>query len=176
MGLLEFFRQATRKLAFSRSSLGTESTVTVADRASDAKPSGPLRNGTATQLYSMALLLIKHGKPDEAIGFSEQALAKEPQNPEFMLTHARALRRLGRFEDALPLVESLYAKKKKDVFASAEYCKLLVDMRRMGDADVVFRELEKWFKPLSGKARFKHSGMTRAFKEAHEKLRHASRA
>jgi tetratricopeptide (TPR) repeat protein len=148
--------------------------------ASDERPdeltaSRVKRGGSPRQLHAMAVLLLKLRKLDEALEFSGDALGRHPDNPEFALTHARVLRRLGRLDEALPLLEGIYTPQKRDVFISAEYCKLLVDLGRIGEAEQVFSELERWFKRLANRPQSKENGMTRAFSEAHEKLRRARR-
>lgn len=130
---------------------------------------------TPARLKVLSLLLQKAGRVDDAIAASTNALALAPNQPELIVGHARLLRRAGRFAEALPLISSRYGKDKKNIFVATEYCKLLVDMGRNEEAARVLDETSQWFETRAGDPRMEQNGMSQAFREAQEKLRHAGK-
>lgn len=122
---------------------------------------------------AMAILLVKIGEPEEALVCSEQALTADPDRPEFIVTHTRALRRLGRYDEALSRIEPLYQLDKKNIFVAVEYAKLLIDMGQTDDASALLDRVDAWFSDISDTRKAKESGMTHAYREARYKLRYA---
>lgn len=130
---------------------------------------------TPQRLDSLAWVLIKNGELEEALVHSEQAMTLVPKNTRFMATRARALRRLGRFDEALPLAEARYHEKKADTFNAAELCKLLVDLGRGDEALAVYREMEKRLGTIVSKPGQKLPGAIQAYLQAREKLRRSGK-
>src|SRR5262249_27337623 len=78
-----------------------------------------LSTGTSPErANAMAILLIKIGEPEEALICMEPALAAGVNRPEVVVTHTRALRRLGRYDEALSRIEPLYRSDEKNIFAA----------------------------------------------------------
>lgn len=121
----------------------------------------------------MAILLIKIGEPEEALICIKQALAAGANRPEFVVTHTRALRRLGRYDEALSRIEPQYRLDDKNIFVAVEYAKLLIDMGETGEAAALLDRVDSWFSEISDTRKAKESGMTHAYREARYKLRYA---
>ena len=130
---------------------------------------------TADRLKALALVLVKNGRSEEACVYSEKALALAPNNPEVIVVHARILRRMQRYEEALPLITVQYHKNKKNIFVAMELCKLFVDMGRSEEAMQVFEETDRWFAPMSKKESVKRNGMLQAYSEGKAKLRQGAK-
>lgn len=130
---------------------------------------------TPARLKALALLLLKAGRTEVAATTSANALAMAPGQPELIVSHSRLLRRVGRFEEALPLISSRYNKDKRNIFVASEYCKLLVDLGRHQEAAAVLDEVDRWFKSRADSRRMEENGMTQAYREAQAKLKQRAR-
>lgn len=133
------------------------------------------KGATPQRLASLAWILIKDGQNEKALEFCDRLMAMEPRNTWFMSIRARALRRLGRFEEALALMEARYHDAKTDTYNASELCKLLIDLGRGDEAIAVFREIEKRYGGVVIKPGEKKSGPMLAYLQAREKLRQSGR-
>lgn len=61
----------------------------------------------------LAIVLIAAGKADEAVRFSEAAVAAEPNNPGYLVTLGRLYLKIELIEEALPLLERAFKVDKK---------------------------------------------------------------
>ena len=128
---------------------------------------------TPKRLNFLAWFLTKKGQPEEALKYADQAVERDPGNTEWQATRARALRRLGRNDEALALMQRRFEKLKMDIFNSSELCELLSDMGRASEAVPIYRDMEARFGGEVGTPLANKIGMTQAFQQAGERLREA---
>jgi tetratricopeptide (TPR) repeat protein len=126
---------------------------------------------TAKGQNFLAWFLVKKGQPEEALRYADQSIEREPGNTEWQATRARTLRRLGRNDEVLALMQQRYAKNKMDIFNSSELCELLVDMGRTSEALPIYRDMETRFGAEAGTPLAYKIGMTQAYQNATASLR-----
>lgn len=131
------------------------------------------KGSTPKRLNFLAWFLVKKGQPEEALKYADQAVESDPGNTEWQATRARALRRLGRHDEALALMQKRFNKDKMDIFNSAELCELLLDMGRGTEAVPVFRDMQSRFGAEAGTPLANKIGMTQAYQDAEARLREA---
>lgn len=133
------------------------------------------KGATPQRLASLAWILINAGQNEKALEVSDRLMAMDPKNTWFMSIRARALRRLGRFPEALALMEARFNDAKSDAYNASELCKLLIDLGRGDEAIGVFREIEKRYGGVVIKPGEKKSGAMRAYLQARDRLRQSGR-
>jgi Flp pilus assembly protein TadD len=128
---------------------------------------------TAKRLNFLAWFLIKQDRNQEALPHAERAIELDPNNTEWQATRARALRRLGRNDEALVLMRRRFDANKMDIFNASELCELLADMGKPSEAAAIFRDMKARFGGEAGTPLANKIGMTQAYRQAEERLRRA---
>jgi tetratricopeptide (TPR) repeat protein len=131
------------------------------------KGSSPMR------LDKLGWFYVLKGEPQEALNYCDQAVAASKGKTKYQATRARALRRLGRLDEALPLMQAQFQKDRMDIFNASELCQLLVDMGRGAEALPVFQEMQRQFGAEAGSPLANKIGMTAAYEGAKDRLREA---
>jgi tetratricopeptide (TPR) repeat protein len=132
-----------------------------------SKGASPMRFDKLGWLY------VQKGDPQEALTYCDQAVAVSKGKTKYQATRARALRRLGRFDEALPLMQAQFQKNRMDIFNSSELCQLLVDMGRTAEAVPIFQDMQKRFGAEAGSPLANKIGMTAAYEAAKGRLSEA---
>ncbi|MGP0063851.1 MAG: hypothetical protein ACLQGP_09665 [Isosphaeraceae bacterium] len=133
-----------------------------------SKGSSPMR------LDKLGWLYVQKGLPQEALTYCDQAIAASNGKAKYQATRARALRRLGRLDEALPLMQEQFRKNKMDIFNSSELCLLLADMGRTAEAVPIFQDMHNRFGAEAGSPMAREIGMTGAYEAARDRLREAN--
>jgi tetratricopeptide (TPR) repeat protein len=129
-----------------------------------AKGPSPMR------LDKLGWLYVLKDEPQEALSHCDQAVALSNGKVKYQATRARALRRLGRLDEALPLMQEQFRKNKMDIFNASELCLLLADMGRGAEAVPVFQEMQRQFGAEAGSPLANKIGMTAAYEAAKARL------
>ena len=138
--------------------------------AIDAAQETITRSGpTAKRLDALSWFLTQAGRYEDALKASDQALALKP-SAKYQATRARALRRLGRLDEALPLMQAQLKKDPMDIFNSSELCELLLDLNEPSAASAVFQSMKKMFGDESGSPLANKIGMTQAYESARARM------
>jgi len=90
---------------------------------------------SAAALNNLAYVLAQ--APDrcaEALGYAEQALGQEPDQPDLLDTYARALLGLGRTGEARSALETAILKRPDDIELNLSLAELLIETEQFGEA------------------------------------------
>lgn len=128
------------------------------------------------RMNSLAWFLIEKGRAADALQAADQAVGLQPSNAEWQATKGRALRRLGRVDEALPLMQRQFEKNKMDIFNSSELCELLLQMGKPQDAVAVYRDMTSRFGNEVNTPLAKRIGMSAAYLGAQQELRNSGLA
>lgn len=133
------------------------------------KAKGP----TPKRLNFLAWFLVKKGDLQAALKAADEAVERDPKNTEWQATRARALRRLGRNDEALALMQKRFNAVKMDIFNAAELCELLLDMGKPSEAAAIYQDMKGRFGAEAGSALANQIGMTQAYRQAEGRVRDA---
>lgn len=133
------------------------------------KAKGP----TPKRHNALAWFYVIKGEPAEALKFADKAVEAAPKSLEYQAVRARALRRLGRHEEALEAMKKRFMKNKMDIFNASELCELLVDMNRPLAAVPIYKEMVGMFGGEVNTPLARQIGMSQAFEHARDRLKQA---